>query len=81
MLVKISDIRVGERFRKKFEEMESLSASIQKYGLIEPIILDEDNCLIAGERRLKACTLLKHEEIEVRYIKELSELEKKEIEG
>jgi len=78
--INIKDIIVGERFRKTFEGIEDLAQSISEHGLIEPIVIDELNTLIAGERRLKACKLIKLESIEVRYLNDLTELEKKEIE-
>ena len=78
--IKMSEIIVGERFRKKFEDIEGLAASINKHGLIEPIVLDEHNNLIAGERRFKAHVFLKRDTIEAKYIKDLNELEKKEVE-
>lgn len=78
--VNVNDIKVGERFRKEFEGIEDLAQSIKKYGLIEPIIIDEHNNLIAGERRYRAHQLLGLETIETKTITELSELEKKEIE-
>lgn len=86
--VKLDDIKVGSRFRKRFEAVEELATSISTFGLFHPIILDENNRLIAGERRLRAHMYLlkqtKNEElwgkIEVRFKKDLSQLEKKEIE-
>jgi len=78
--VKLSSIQVGERFREKFEDIEELAASINKYGLIEPIVIDENNCLIAGERRYKAHVMLKKETILARKLSDLDDLEKKEIE-
>ena len=76
----LSEIKVGDRMREKFEDIDLLAESISKYGLIEPIIIDEHHNLIAGERRLKAHQLLKLPEIEVKYMNDLSNLEKKEIE-
>jgi DNA modification methylase len=78
--IKLIDIKVGERFRTAFEGIEELAASIQEYGLIEPIVCDEGNILIAGERRLRAHQLLKKETIEVKYMNELDDLQKREIE-
>ncbi|KKN15944.1 hypothetical protein LCGC14_0980770 [marine sediment metagenome] len=80
MKIKIEEIVVGERFRKKFEGVDELATSIKQYGLINPIVLDDSNNLIAGERRLKACILNKMEEVDVRRFGELTDLEKKEIE-
>ena len=78
--LKLKAITIKPRFRTKFIDIDKLAVSIDQLGLIQPIVLDENDVLIAGERRLKAHKLLKREEIEVRYMKDLSELEKKEIE-
>lgn len=78
--IKIKDIKVGDRFRKKFEDIKSLADSIKEFGLIQPIIVDENNNLIAGERRLKACKQLKKKVIEVKHLNDLTPLEKREIE-
>lgn len=78
--VKMSDIKVGERFRTEFIGIEELAASIHKFGLIEPIVVDENNKLMAGERRLRAHTLLKMDTIEVKYMNDLTDIQKKEIE-
>ena len=80
MLLEIKSIKVGERFRKRFDDIDALAESIKRYGLIAPIVIDEDNNLIAGERRFKAHQLLKRRKIEVIYMKDLDELGKKEIE-
>ncbi len=80
MKLALKEIKVGERFREKFEDIDKLAESIHTFGLIEPIVIDENNELIAGERRFKAHQLLKMEEIEVKYMKDLTELEKKEVE-
>lgn len=65
-LVKVADIVVGERARKVFEIGE-LMGSIKNLGLIQPIVVErrEDGRyqLLAGERRLKSCTLLQWEKI------------------
>ena len=46
------------RFRREFKEVESLAESIKQVGLIQPIVLDADDNLIAGERRYRAHRLL-----------------------
>ena len=81
MKVKVDSVKIkGERFRDDYGEIEELAVSIQRYGLLHPIIVDEEMNLIAGERRLKAHRLLGIEEIEVRQLKDISELERREIE-
>lgn len=69
-----------ERFREDYGEIEELAVSIQRYGLFHPIIVDDEFNLIAGERRYKAHVLLRLKEIEVRQIKDVSDLERREIE-
>ena len=78
--VPVSNITVGERMRKTFEGMTELAESIRLYGQIEPIVIDENYCLIAGERRLRAHQQLKKETILAVFMKDLSELQKMEIE-
>ncbi len=79
--VKVADIKIkDERFREEYGEIEELAVSIQRYGLFHPIVVSEDLTLIAGERRLKAHKVLGIESIEVKYIKDISELERREIE-
>jgi len=52
----ISDIKVNDddRQRKDLTGIEDLMASITRIGQLNPIILDQDNNLIAGRRRLEA---------------------------
>jgi len=57
----LSDIEVGERFRKDMGELNILAASIKKDGLIHPIAVSKNKGekpyrLIAGGRRLAAIT-------------------------
>ena len=80
MKVKIKDIVVGHRARRRYANIDSLATSIQKYGLFHPICIDKTKHLIAGERRLKAHVHLGRKEIEVKYFDDLPELERKEIE-
>ena len=56
--VEISSIKVKKRIREKTVPIQPLAESIQKYGLLEPIVIDEKNRLIAGFRRLQACKQL-----------------------
>lgn len=47
-----------ERQRRELRNIEELAESIFRLGLIHPIVIDENNVLIAGERRLTACKQL-----------------------
>jgi len=78
--VKVSDVKVGKRFRTNYGDMDSLAVSIQRFGLLHPIVVTKGLELIAGERRLRAHKSLGLDEIEVKFIDDVGELEKKEIE-
>ena len=80
MRIKLKDIKIGERYRKEFLKIDELAQSIKEVGLIHPLTIDENNLLIAGERRYKACTMLNLEEVDVIYKKDLSDIKKKELE-
>jgi ParB/RepB/Spo0J family partition protein len=55
MKVKVNTIIVPEdRFRKEIGDLTELIGSIKELGLIQPIIIDSNNYLIVGERRLEA---------------------------
>jgi len=54
MKIQIKDIKIKNRFRKDFGDLEPLKKSIKEIGLMHPVVINEDNILIAGERRLKA---------------------------
>ena len=68
-LVSINEISLSKfQARKKFnqEKLRELSESIEKNGLIQPIIIrkcKKNFELVAGERRLKACKLIGLKEI------------------
>ena len=56
--IKISDIKIRNRFRKDFGELDKLVSSIKEIGLLHPIVIDEDHQLVAGQRRLESCKKL-----------------------
>jgi ParB-like chromosome segregation protein Spo0J len=76
----ISEIKVGKRRREDFGDIEGLAESIGEYGLFHPVVVDDKRNLIAGERRLRACKLLKWQEVPVRRYRDLSDEERLKIE-
>ncbi len=50
----IADIHIGKRHRRDMGDIPGLAASIADVGLLHPVVVTPDGCLIAGERRLKA---------------------------
>lgn len=62
----LTDVIVDpNRFRRAFPEVQALADSIKQVGLIQPIVLDGSNNLIAGERRFRAHQLLGETNIKV----------------
>ena len=66
MKLRISEIKIGQRFRKDLGDIDSLAESIKEIGLLHPPVVNERNELVAGYRRLEACKLLGWREIPVR---------------
>jgi hypothetical protein len=79
MKVQIADIDIGERRREKLGDIAALARSIEKYGLLHPIVLSGRR-LVAGERRLRACQHAGFTEIEATDIGDLDEVTLREIE-
>lgn len=63
--IKTDDIIVKYRARKDDGDIAELQDSIERCGLLNPIIIDVDNVLIAGGRRLQACRNIGKETITV----------------
>ncbi len=69
----ITSIKVEDRQRKDLGDVADLAASMAEHGLIQPIVLNFDNRLIAGERRLRAAESLGWTSISFVYKETLSE--------
>lgn len=75
MILRISDVKVGQRVRDEYGDMEALADSIKEHGLLHPIVVDSDYNLIAGCRRLLACERIGMKEIEAKVLEDISEKE------
>ena len=65
MLVFIGEIQIKEgRRRLDRSHVQELADSIRQLGLLNPITIDRENCLIAGLHRLEAAKMLGWPEIE-----------------
>lgn len=80
MLVEIKTIKVRNRSREDFGDIEALAASIVKNGLLQPIVLDKDNVLVAGGRRIAAHMHLGKTHIEAVFIDACDPMTRKELE-
>ena len=72
-------IKRDERQRRDID-VEDLLPSIQRMGILNPLIIDSDLNLVAGERRLTAALKLKLPKVPYRMVEDLSELELQLIE-
>ena len=52
--IPVDSIKVRNRVRSDAGDIQGLMESIKRYGLLNPITVNEKNELIAGERRLRA---------------------------
>ena len=77
--VPIDRIVIGPRRREKLGGVQGLARSIATNGLIHPIVL-RGLTLVAGQRRLAACGLLKWKTIPARQVEHLSHDELRAIE-
>lgn len=76
----LDDITIGERRRQDDGDIAGLADSIQKWGLLHPLIVDHKNRLVAGGRRLKALQQLGYLEAPVRQWGTLNDDELRELE-
>ena len=77
--MKINDIIIKDRVRKDLGDLSLLKKSMERYGFLHPIIINKNNQLVSGERRLTAAKELGWEEIDV-VIKDLTYKEALNIE-
>ena len=82
MKVKISDVVVGERQRKEFDDgfLDGLAQSMATIGQIQPVVVTRDMRLVCGHNRLKAAALNGWTEVEAKFEDELSELDRQIME-
>lgn len=62
MKLAVEDIHIGERIRKHVDDdIRPLVQSIQELGQLQPVLVDSNNNLICGARRVRACQLLERD--------------------
>lgn len=78
--VKLKDLKAYKNNNKihKDDDVDEVVKSIQKNGYIAPIIIDEENIILAGHGRKLALQKLGYKEIEVVKVSGLSEEQKKD---
>jgi len=61
--IPIEQIKIADRVRKDLGDIESLAASIQRLGQLQPVGIDAENHLLFGERRIAALKSLGRTEV------------------
>lgn len=73
--MRIDAVKIGLRVRDDLGELSELAKSIENVGLLHPIVVRPDGTLIAGMRRLEACTtVLGWQEIDVNVVRNLEDV-------
>jgi len=80
MLIALGSITFKQRIRRDLGDIEGLMESLKKHGQLTPIIINRNNELIAGFRRLQAAKRLGWKSIEVVILDRASQQKKLEIE-
>lgn len=70
----------ADRQRRELRDIDELAETIQRIGLIHPIVITGDGVLVAGERRLTAVRQLGWTHISVQFVEDLSDYELQMIE-
>src|SRR5690242_2590888 len=69
----LASITVGHRHRRDHGDLDSLAASIDAVGLLQPVVVTPDGRLVAGQRRLEAVRRLGWSSIDVHVVAGLSD--------
>lgn len=80
ILIGAINVNRAERQRRDLPNIDTLADSIRRLGLIHPIVIDRENNLVAGERRLSACIALGWTHINAQYSDDLDPLVRHAIE-
>lgn len=73
MQMLIDQIKIKRRVRKNLGDLKPLMESMQEYGLMNPVIVNKKNELIAGHRRLESAKLLGWKFIDVKVVDKANE--------
>lgn len=80
MLIPIDRIKTRSRIRKDLGDLGPLMESLDAYGLMNPIVVNTRDELIAGQRRLESARRLGWTSIEVHVVDRATALEMLELE-
>lgn len=80
MTKRIDEIKIGKRIRKDLGNLDPLMESLRYHGLMNPVVINYDNELIAGHRRLESARKLGWQTIEVKVVDASDEITMMELE-
>jgi len=80
LYIPLTDINAEGRIRADYGDIDGLCDSLSKYGLMQPVVINQSKRLIAGGRRLKAHQLLNETEIAVVFYETLNDLQLRVLE-
>lgn len=80
MQIELGKIIIRKRVRKNLGDLASLMDSLRRHGLLNPVVINSQNELIAGHRRMEAAKRLGWRLIEVRIIDEQDKADLVEME-
>ena len=80
MDIDVDKVILKQRIRQNLGDLSQLAESIQQHGLMNPIVINEKNELIAGHRRLEAVRSLGWPSVPVRIVSDTDEAERLEME-
>ena len=78
--VEVDKVAIHRRVRRNLGDVTALSESLRKHGLLNPIVVTDENELIAGHRRLEAAKKLGWPRIPARVLSEEDEADLVEME-
>lgn len=76
----VGDIIEGDRGRQDYGDMDEFAETIAAYGILQPLVIRQDNLLLAGGRRLRAARQLKIKKVPIVKVETKGEVEDLEIE-
>ena len=68
MQIDIDEIIIRKRVRRNLGDLTSLMESLQRHGLLNPVVINSHNELIAGHRRTEAARRLGWRMVEARVV-------------
>lgn len=80
MQLEVDAIIVRRRVRKTLGDLSDLMESMKKYGLLNPIVVNSKNELVAGHRRLESARRLGWRVVSARVVDDSTETQELEME-